>query len=424
MINMHCFSMYNEKIYEFRHKSGLYVQILPKKGFRRKYAYLTTKFGSADSEYLCEGKKIKVPHGTAHFLEHKMFEKKDGDIFDKYSKTGANSNAFTGHLVTSYHFDCVDNFEENLNILFEQVFVPYFTPENVEKEKGIIIQEINMYRDDPYDVRYQEFLKLLYKNNPVKIDIGGTEETVRSITPEILYNCHKVFYRPDNMCLTVVGDVNVETIEKALDRAGLPKYTDNQIERIQPAEPEKPAGIRSVCQKDTSCPLFAFGFKDASSKYNSTEFLKRKIAGNFASDLIFDSVSELVDTMYRSGDIYTIYACYNINKNYSFYEIMGASEKPEKVEKAIGDYIAKIAEMGIDSKMFESLKRAYYSYNIRGFDSLSSIAIRLVHSYQDGYNLFDYFDAYGKITEADVNDFIRDLLCKEMVVTIVEPKGR
>lgn len=421
---MQCFSLYDDKIYEFKHKSGLKVQILPKKGFRRKYAYLTVDFGSSDSAFVYNGKKIEVPHGTAHFLEHKMFEKEGTYIFEKYSKTGAECNAFTNKTMTSYYFNCVDKFEENLEILFEEVFVPFFTPENVEKEKGIIIQEINMYRDDPYYVRYQEILKLLYKNNSVKIDICGTEETVKSITPEILYNCHKAFYRPEFASLTIVGDVEVENIEKVLDRVNLPIYHDDIIERIQPDEPEQPASLRSVCKMDTSYNLFAFGFKDNPLKYSKDERLIRKIAGDYVSELLFGQTSDLVDELYRSGDIYSLYAAYEFAENYGCFGIFGETDNPDKVEKAIRDYIANILKDGIDSNLLQIIKRAFGSWNIRMFDSLSNLATSIVFCNNDGYNLFDYFDAYGKITEADVNDFIRDLLCKEMVVTIVEPKGR
>lgn len=421
---MQCFSLYDEKIYEFKHKSGLKIQILPKKGFRRKYAYITVDFGSCDSAFMYNGKRIDVPHGTAHFLEHKMFEKEGTNIFEKFSKTGAECNAFTNKTMTSYYFNCVDKFEENLEILFEEVFVPFFTPESVEKEKGIIIQEINMYRDDFQAVCQQNFLGLLYKNNPIKIDIAGTEETVNSITPEILYKCHKAFYRPEFASLTIVGDVDVVNIEKVLDRVNLPMYHDDIIERIQPEEPEQPASLRSVCKMDTSYNLFAFGFKDNPSKYNKDERLRRKIVGDYVVELLFSQTSDLVDELYRSGDIYSLYAFYEIAENYGFFGIFGATDNPDKVEKAIRDYIANILKEGIDNNLLQIIRRASRSWNVRMFDSLSNLATSIVFCNNDGYNLFDYCEAHDKITEDEVNDFIKDLLCKEMVVTIVEPKGR
>lgn len=421
---MRDFSMFDEKIHEFTHDSGLKVQILPKKGFRRKYAFLTVKFGSTDIEYLYDGQKKELPYGTAHFLEHKMFEKKNEDIFDKYSKTGANCNAFTSRVMTSYQFDCIDHFEDNLDILLELVFEPYFTEENVEKEKGIIIQEINMYLDNPYCVNNQEFFNLLYHDNSIKADIAGTAETVNKITPDILYNCHKAFYRPDNMYLTIIGDVSEKTIKESLDKMDFSCKSYKSVERIIHEEPIEVFGLRSVRQMEINTPIFSFGFKDKPIKHSVSELLKRSITGEIASGLLFSGISELRESLYRSGDIQYIYSSYTNDDKLAYFMISGESCAPEKVEKAVREYIVNIAEKGVDSQMFQSIKKSEYGNQIRCFDNPSLLAWLLVAFKYVGFNIFDYFDAYDKITEEEVNEFIRELANKEMVVSIIEPKGR
>ncbi len=414
---------FGDTVYEFEHESGMHVQLINKKGFRRKYAAISIDFGSVDSEYMHNGEHIIVPDGTAHFLEHKMFEKPEGNIFKRFATFGAQSNAFTSRSMTSYFFDCSNNFDENFDVLFDLVFKPYFTTENVEKEKGIIIQEINMCIDDPYHINYLELLKLLYKVSPAKKDIAGTEESVMSITPEILYKCYNTFYRPDNMCLTVVGDIDVETVKSALQRANLPKRDDSLVIKIKKDEPSELAGLRSLCKMDTSVPLFVFGFKDAAQKYTGTERLKRKVAGEITADLLFSTTSDLYDDLYRSGDIYYFYAGYTLERDFGQFSIMGESDRVETVAEKVKKHISKIASEGIDKDIFERYKKAIYGMQIRTFDRPSTLMHNFGKFYLQGVDLFDYLDICGKITEKDVNDFIKDLLCKEMAVSIVEPKG-
>ena len=405
--------LFKEKIIEFDHESGMHIQILPKKGFRRKFAALTIGFGAIES----------IPDGIAHFLEHKMFEKPDGDIFNKYAALGAQCNAFTGESRTCYHFDCTENFKQNLKLLFEQVFTPYFTHENVEKEKGIIVQEINMYLDNPYYVNFAELLKLLYKNNPVKEDIAGTEESVMSITPEMLYKCHHDFYRPDNMCLTVVGDVDVDTVMQIVDGADLPKSSKDSAEKTIIEEPREIAGSRSVCKMDTSVPLFMFGFKDEPIKYTGIERMKRIIAGGIAAELLFGHTSELYEDLYESGDIYSLWASYDLESDFGHFIISGESDRIETVEQKVKSYIAKIAENGIDKYVFESLKKALCGMHVRVFDKPSTLMRIFGQFYLQDMDVFDYYDTCGKITEEDVKDVINNLLGTEMAVSIVEPKG-
>lgn len=415
------FAAIDEKIYEFDHASGLHVQYIPKRGFRKKFAVLATDFGSINTSYSTSEGKFSVPDGTAHFLEHKLYEQPGKDVMNEFAAMGAECNAATGYSKTYYYFECTENFEGCLDLLLRHVFHPYFTDKNVEKEKGIIIQEINMYLDDPYYVNSTDLADLLYINNPVKKDIAGTEESVKSITPDILYRCHKLFYRPDNMCLTVVGDVDIEIIYNALERAELCAYTGEKPEKILPAEAKNLNG-RFFCRKmETSMPIFSFGFKDYPEKYTAEERIYRRHTVNAARELLFGTSSDLYEKLYDKGIInYDFYASYEIERDYAMFSISGTSEKYEEVRMYIENYIDKIRKNGVNRQDFEILKKAMCGSVIRAFDSLSYIGKVFGQMYLQGADAFDYFLSCGKIRYEDVNSVVADLLSSEMAVSVIE----
>ena len=197
----------------------------------------------------------------------------------------------------------------------------------MQKEKGIIVQEINMYLDEPEYVCSTELMRLLYKNNPVKKDIAGTEASVMSITPEMLYKCHSVFYRPDNMCLTVVGDVGNDLVEAALERAELPKRKNVPIVKLLPEEPMEIFGKKSTVEMDASLPLFSFGFKDDPLLYTGQTRIRRKLTGRIVKELLFGTTSDLYEKLYNEGYInYDFYASYEIERDYAMFSISGSSE--------------------------------------------------------------------------------------------------
>jgi len=411
----------DERIYEYDHPSGLHVQLIPKKGFQKKFGVLTADFGSIDTTYKRAGETISIPDGTAHFLEHKLYEQPDGDVMNQFSALGADCNAATGYSKTYYYFTCTDNFEPCLDLLLKHVFQPYFTEQNVEKEKGIIIQEINMYLDDPYYICGMDLLHLLYKNNPVKKDIAGTEESVRRITPEILYQCHSAFYRPRNLCLTVVGDVAQETIYEALERAGLPRADGTAIEKVLPEEPDQLVGTRSERKMAAPMPIFNFGFKDRPARYAGKERMRRRLAGNMAKELIFGTSSELYEKLYDNGYInYDFYASYELERDYAMFSIAGASEHIGFVQDYITEYLREISKKGVDSRNFTIMKNAMNGSLLRSFDSVSYIGKIFGQLYLQGVDAFDYFLSCGTITENDVNHVIADLLSGNMAVSVIE----
>ena len=369
------FAALDEKIYEYDHPSGLHIQIIPKKGFSEKFAILTTDFGSINTEYRIGNKIISIPDGTAHFLEHKLYEQPEGDVMYQFAALGADCNAATGYSKTYYYFNCTENFEKCLDLLLKHVSQPYFTEQNVEKEKGIIIQEINMYLDDPYYICGMDLLNLLYKNHPVKKDIAGTEESVRRITPEMLYQCHRAFYSPRNMCRKM----------------------------------------------ETAMPLFNFGFKDRPECYAGKDRMRRKLAGNIAKELIFGTSSELYEKLYDNGYInYDFYASYEIERDYAMFSIVGASEQIKLVQDYITEYLRELCKNGVDRHHFTVMRNAMNGSLLRSFDSVSYIGKIFGQLYLQGVDAFDYFLSCGTITENDVNNVIADLLSGDMAVSVIE----
>lgn len=411
----------DERVYECDHSSGLHIQVIPKKGFNKKFAVITTDFGSVNTEYTRNGIKKTIPDGTAHFLEHKMYEQPDIDVMSRFSALGADCNAATGFSKTYYYFSCTENFDACLDLLLKHVYEPYFTEENVEKEKGIIIQEIDMYLDDPFYVGGQDLMRLIYKHNPVKNEIAGTEESVRSITPEMLYACHDAFYRPSNMCLTVVGDVDPETVYEAVSRARISVKSDDAILKLLPDEPKELAGKFYERRMETSLPIFNFGFKDDPGKYTGRSRMIRKHAGNMARELVFGPSSELYKTLYERGYInYEFYTAYDLERDYSMLSITGESEHIREIRACTEEYISKLLKTGVDSRSFRIMRNAMVGSELRSFDSVAYIGRIFGQYYLQGVDAFDYFTSCGTITEDDVNTVISDILSGDMAVSVVE----
>ena len=269
----------NEEVISAKLDSGLDVLLIPKKGYIKKYAIFSTKYGSNDNKFIPinENDVIQVPEGIAHFLEHKLFEEPEGNIFDEFSKLGTNVNAFTNFNQTSYLFSCTDNFCESLELLIKFVQNPYFTDENVEKEKGIIAQEIKMYEDNPGWRVFFNALKGMYFEHPVKIDIAGTIESIQNIDKETLYKCYNTFYNPKNMVLVTVGDIsfdNVIEVVNKVERKGL--ESEEKIIRLFPEE--KKGVLEKYVEESliTSMPLLAIGFKEEDLGYDGESLVKRE----------------------------------------------------------------------------------------------------------------------------------------------------
>ncbi len=342
-----------EVLYHTALTNGLRMYVIPKKGYARKYAVYATKYGSIDNEFRADNEKqpTKVPDGIAHFLEHKLFEEEKGNIFNEFSKLGAQPNAYTNFTTTAYLFYTTDNFLESLNLLLNFVSRPYFTDENVNKEKGIIAQEIRMYHDNPNWRVYFNLLKALYKNHPVRIDIAGTIESINSIDKDMLYKCYKTFYNPSNMVLAIVGDVDPDRVfketEDIIKRLDLPSST--RIERLYPGEPYDVNKGRIQETMEVSTPLFAIGFKERNTGVKGKELMERDIITNICLDLLIGKSSRLYNKLYDQGLINeTFEKGYSGQVEYGFSMIAGESSDPQRVVAAVMDEINLMNKEGLD----------------------------------------------------------------------------
>jgi len=395
-----------------RHKSGLTVYLFPK-NLTTTYALLATRFGSIDNRFRVgdEPDFITVPDGVAHFLEHKMFENEDGeDTFVKFSRTGANANAYTGFRSTAYLFSCVDEVYASLDILLRSVFSPYFTEENVKKEQGIIAQEIRMGEDDPYNALQYGMLQGLYEKHSARIDIAGTVPSIMTITPDILYRCHRAFYNPDNMVLCVCGQAELDRVLKVVDDV-VGDVTPVKVESVY--ETEEAAAYRPRVEKrmQVAKPLFCIGVKDIAISEDPEERMKKEIALQLIAAICFGKSGTFYNELYEDGlispsfDIWTWH-----NPAFSFFSILGDSPDPEEVYRRFVAYGEQIASTPLDSEDFERCRRALYAGFVKSFDSTEEIANNLVTDFAlDGCDIFRYGELLREIDIDTVSRVAADL---------------
>ena len=414
-----------ETLYIYEHKSGLKAFLIPKKGYSKKYATFATHYGSINNEFIipCEENVTRVPDGIAHFLEHKLFEQKDGSVMDKFSKLGSNPNAYTSFSQTVYLFSCTDKFSENFQLLLDYVQNPYITEESVEKEKGIIGQEIRMYEDDPNWRSFFNLLGAFYKSHPVKIDIAGTIESISKINREILYKCYNTFYHPSNMIICVVGDLEPESVFEQVEKNI--KYSESlgEIKRIFPEE------ISSL-NKDyveqflaVSTPLFQMGFKDDPTGLSGLESLKREVAVKILLEMIMGKSSALYNELYSQGLINnTLEFDYNIEENYAFSMFGGESQDPFKVKDYISGKIEELHKTGLDRESYERIRKAVKGRFLRRFNSVENISHLFISVYFRGVNVFDYLDVYDKMNFEYINEiFSKHFNLNNLALSVVKP---
>lgn len=413
-----------EKLFIEKLENGLTILVIPKKGISRKYAIIGTKFGSIDNKFIKPGEEniINIPDGVAHFLEHKMFEQPDGsNSLDTLSALGINANAYTTNDHTAYLIDCVQNFDEAFEELLDYVQSPFYTDENVEKEKGIIGQEIRMYDDDPDSVLYLNLLKCLYKNNPIRIDVAGTIESISKIDKNVLYDCYNTFYTPSNMVLALCGDFDVEEIINKVK--GLMKDSSNkgEIRRIYPEEPEEILENIKEVQMEVSIPTFAIGIKDNTK---NEEKIKKHLAIQIILDILLGKSSELYKELYENGDIIgDLYSDYEFSEEYSHIIISGSSKNIEKVYDKIKKEINNLKNSGIDREKFERIKKKIYGSYVTEYNDVELIGRMFMSDYLKGLNSFDYLENYEKIdleyTKNVLNNTFREDL---MAISIINSK--
>ena len=411
----------NEKYYDIDHPSGLKILVMPKENYSSTYAIFATKYGSIDTMIqMSDGSFKEIPEGTAHFLEHKLFESEDLDAFERFAKTGASANAYTSFERTGYLFSCSANFKKNLEILLDFVQNPYFTQATVEKEQGIIGQEIDMYKDAPdWEVMFN-CLRTMYHNLPVRIDIAGTQESIAQITAKTLYGCYDNFYNLHNMVLAVAGNADVDEIVEVADKV-LKPVEGKMAQRKVIDEPEEVIDSYIEEKLSVATPQFMFGFKESWDTPERTT--KEEISMEILLDMISGQSSELYKRLFDGKLINNSFGFeYFTGFGYSCVLFAGESNDPKKVAEEIVGEIGKFRETGFDKTAFERTKKKLYGRMIMGMNDIEGIANNMAVSYFAGEDVFTDFEIFKTVTLDDVNDIFKKTLDENRsVLSVINP---
>ena len=397
-----------DSYYKINHPTGLTVYVYPKEGYKSAYAIIGTKYGSINTCFSCDGgEKITVPDGIAHYLEHKLFESDEGDVFAKFAQTGANANAYTSFEKTCYLFSCTSKFDESFEMLLDFVQDPYFTAQTVAKEQGIIGQEIKMYDDSP-DWRVMfNMLGGMYQNHPVKIDIAGTVETIAQITAEKLYQVYNVFYNLRNMALCVAGNVTPEQVLKICDKM-LKNNEKHEIKNYFEDEPYEIAEPYVEQNFPVSMPMFNLGFKE---KPDSVLTEKQLAETNILLSMLASPASSLYRSLMDANLINSTFS-YELFDGPGYCSVIfgGESRAPKQAAEMIKQFISKYKANGLNKEDFDIARKSVYGDVISSLNSVSSIANAILDYHFNDNEMFKYINAVENASFEDVNAKLQKML--------------
>ena len=417
-------SKVKEKLYIEKLENGLTIMIVPKKGIQKKYVIWGINYGSNDSKFIVPGETepTEVPKGVAHFLEHKMFEQESGiNSLDTLTALGVEANAYTTNDHTAYLFECTENFYPALDELMDYVQHPYFTDENVEKEKGIIGQEIMMYDDYPEWKVYLNALEAMYNEHPVKLDITGTIETISHIDKDILYKCYNTFYNPSNMAMVICGDFEPEKLLEEVKKRLIKKDGNGEIKRIYPQEPENIVKEKIEQKMDVSEPLFTIGIKDKIA--NEKEKVKKHLAIEILLNIIIGKSSKLYQDLYNKGIMFTTPGTdYEFSRDYAHILITGQSKQPEQVYIEFKNAVNEFKKNGICEEEFERTKKMLYGAFIKEYDEPGDIARMFLADYFKGINSFEYLEEISIINKQYVEQTLKEVFAEDKMIFSVIKK--
>lgn len=403
--------------------NGLSVIVIPKKGYSKSLAFFATDYGSLDLSFTLDGKEHSTPPGVAHYLEHKMFDTKEGNALQLLARNSASPNAFTSYAITAYYFECTQKFDDSLKILLNFVSDPYFTEESVEKERGIITQELRMYDDYPEMRAYQNLLKIMYEKHPIRIPIVGTVESLADITADTLYQCHSAFYNPANMVLCAVGNVDIESVVKTAKEV-LPAQYHTNVKRGRAVDEPLTLQKQELSENmDVAMPIFSAGFK-MKPVSSGREELRREMVAELSCELLMGDSSPLYSRMYGEGLINASFSAgYEGYDGASHVIVAGDCKEPDRVMGRVLKECERVASAGADEALFKRLKKAYYGDRIREFNSFNSICHHQSLYYFRGCNYFEFPEIYDQITADEVHQFIaQNLKPESYAISTIFPK--
>ncbi len=413
-----------ETLYHQVLENGLHIYVDPKPEFGKYFAFFATNYGGMDVRFQLNGQWHDTPEGVAHFLEHKMFDTEDGNALQDLAANGASPNAFTSNAITGYYFECTEKFEENFKTLLSFVSIPWFTPESVDKEQGIIGQEIRMVEDDPNWRVYMNLTGCLYKNHAVKTSVIGTQESIAQITDQTLYACHKAFYDPSNMVLTVAGNVDPERVVE-IARQVLPAGNKPEISRDHGAqEPNCVACAEAELEMEVSTPIFLLGYKVDVPPEDGEGKLRQALAGELAYEAVMGTSSALYTKLYEQGLINKSFSGgYEEYPGCAFLCVGGESPDPKAVRQAISEEVERIGTQGIEETLWARLKKAAYGSRVRSLNSFENICVELAQGHFAGTEYFSFPEVYDQITRTDVEKAIRSWMTPERTaLSVVKAK--
>jgi len=403
--------------------NGMACFVIPKKGYEEKQAAITVRYGGADYRHIMpDGTHVEMPTGIAHFLEHKLFEDPELSMFDVFTRQGASVNAYTHFTHTVYYFNTIDSFDKNLETLFRLIQTPHFTDENVEKEKGIILSEIDMYADNPYWQVYTGLHQALFQVSPLKQEILGSQKSVQSIQKEQLYDCYNHFYTPDNMALICVGDFEsaqiIELAQKLTEKDSSSKEKPpHTFHGNEPAQVAKPFTKKSM---SVSIPLFQMGFK---ALYPETASPTTMAASSILADMVAGESSEIYSDLYNLGMIDNQFSVEYIGGTYyGIFLLAGTSSQPKEIRNRILKTIDAIKRNGLDSKRFEIIKNKHIGRYIRSLNSIETLSSLQADLFTKDQDISDAMDAFQNVTLKDVESQLNaHLQEKNCAISIINP---
>lgn len=407
-----------------RLSNGLTVFLLPKQEFSKTYAIFSTNYGSIDLSFVPRNKKesITVPEGVAHFLEHKLFEKEDHDVFSDFSKQGASANAFTSFTKTAYLFTATNQIEKNVLTLLDFVQEPYFSDESVEKEKGIIGQEITMYNDQPDWRVFMGTIQNLFHHHPVKVDIAGTVESISTITKEDLYECYQTFYHPDNMTLFIAGNFDQDQMMTLVKENQQSKDfpPSDQIKRIMPEEPRDVYKKERTIHMPVSIPKCSIGIKGSvdNSVSDPHKFLMDDLIQSMVLDYYFSEGGAFYQELYKQGIIdNSFYFETNVEKGFGYAIIGGNTSGPERFSTLVKEMLLSIKNRQITEEDFERMRKKHIGQLLRAMNSIEFIAKKYVHYHTAGIDFLELTSKLQSITHEEVSTYLQKWIDEDQLTT-------
>lgn len=424
-MNKKHYNSIKETLYYDTLPNGLTVRVVPKPNFNRTFAVFATDYGGADLRFSLGGEWIDTPAGIAHYLEHKMFDTKDGNALNILAANGAQPNAFTSSDITAYYFESTTRFEENLEQLLSFVSIPYFTEESVEKERGIIGQEIGMVHDSPDFQVYIRLMRALYEYSPVRSSVAGTVESIAQITAQSLYDCHKVFYAPSNMCLSVVGNTDPEKVLEIANRILPTEKAPKPAVDYGPAESLLPLNKRTELNMEVSAPQFMIGAKVKPEPWGMPR-LHQKHIGSLALNVLFGRSSRFYSTLYSKNILRTDFEMdFDYAADTSTLFLSGESPNPEAVLEQVVAAADEIRRNGLDEKKFQQVRNAALGALLFGLEDFDNLAVSLAHSSFYGYNSLDTHTPEADVTAEECAKFIAENLTEErLAMSLILPDHR